>query len=103
MSFLFVFFLLLGADAAQRHCRLKHNGNIQVIENKGTEDDGPELSRDGDSPLRSFAAAAVAAAAAAAAAHRKPAAKTAAHLGITIEEDSMGDSSRHITNLGPFH
>ena len=32
----------------QRHCRLKHNGNIQVIENRVTEEDGPELSREGD-------------------------------------------------------
>lgn len=32
----------------QRHCRLKHNGNIQVIENRVTDEDGPELSREGD-------------------------------------------------------
>jgi hypothetical protein len=27
---------------------LKHNGNIQVIENRVTDEDGPELSREGD-------------------------------------------------------
>ena len=44
--------LISSCVSLQRHCRLKHNGNIQVIENKGTEEDGPELSREGDSPQR---------------------------------------------------
>ncbi|XP_046463328.1 uncharacterized protein LOC124209404 isoform X7 [Daphnia pulex] len=61
----------------RRHCRLKHNGNIQVIENRVTDEDGPELSREGDdlsiSPLNGRAGK-----------------KTAKRESPLPDEDSMG-------------
>jgi hypothetical protein len=56
---------------------LKHNGNIQVIENRVTDEDGPELSREGDdlsiSPLNGRAGK-----------------KTAKRESPLPDEDSMG-------------
>jgi hypothetical protein len=56
---------------------LKHNGNIQVIENRVTDEDGPELSREGDdlsaSPLNG-----------------KSGKKTAKRESPLPDEDSMG-------------
>ena len=56
---------------------MKHNGNIQVIENRVTDEDGPELSREGDdlsaSPLNG-----------------KSGKKTAKRESPLPDEDSMG-------------
>lgn len=70
----------------QRHCRLKHNGNIQVIENRVTDDDGPELSREvgGDESSGMLFV------------NEKPTGKKASHKNNRdspaplVEEDSMG-------------
>ncbi|KAI9559687.1 hypothetical protein GHT06_013692 [Daphnia sinensis] len=78
----------------RRHCRLKHNGNIQVIENRVTDEDGPELSREGDDLSVSLL-------------NGKEKKKTVKRESPLPEEDSMGyimhpDAQQYSCSVCPF-